>query len=94
MPINVKGHMVVNEVVEKTPSPPVEPTTFKWNSIKTTAQTEEVVAKPVVRKRPHPTAPPLIPEQPSTYHHQVEGDLHKLINKKSDYLTDMLDFND
>jgi hypothetical protein len=32
-------------------------------------------------------------ELPSHYHHEVDGDLHKLINKKSDYLVDMLDFD-
>lgn len=32
-------------------------------------------------------------EQPSNYHHDIDGDLHKLINKKSEYLKDMLDFD-
>lgn len=32
-----------------------------------------------------------IVEEPSRYHNIKEGDLHKLINKKSDYLNDMLD---
>ena len=30
-------------------------------------------------------------EEPSRYHNVKEGDLHKLINKKSEYLNDMLD---
>lgn len=32
-----------------------------------------------------------IVEEPSRYHNIKEGDLHKLINKRSDYLNDMLD---
>lgn len=32
-----------------------------------------------------------IVEEPSRYHNVKEGDLHKLINKKSEYLNDMLD---
>lgn len=31
-------------------------------------------------------------ETPSHYHEEVHGELHKLFNKKSDYLRDILDF--
>ena len=29
-------------------------------------------------------------ESPEKYHHIKDGDLHRMINKKSDYLSDML----
>lgn len=32
-------------------------------------------------------------ETPSHYHEEVHGELHKLFNKKSDYLRDILDFD-
>lgn len=47
----------------------------------------EVIIKPIVRQFVEKE----IMEEPSRYHNIKEGDLHKLINKKSDYLNDMLD---
>jgi hypothetical protein len=47
----------------------------------------EVRTKPIVRQLVQKE----IVEEPSRYHNIKEGDLHKLINKKSDYLNDMLD---
>ena len=46
------------------------------------------IVEPVVRKEVVAETT----EQPSNYHHDIDGDLHKLINKNSDYLKDMLNF--
>lgn len=83
MPLIVGKHIEKKPEVEDKPVPP-PPVEYKWN-------TEE---RRMVRvKEPIETAPAVpVVEITSTYHHQVDGDLHKLINKKSEYLKDMLDF--
>ena len=42
----------------------------------------------VVEEKPKPVA--VVEEAPEKYHHIKDGELHKMINKKSDYLNDML----
>ncbi len=48
---------------------------------------KETPKQPVVKKI---EVKQVIDESPEKYHHIKEGELHKMINKKSDYLTDML----
>lgn len=58
------------------PIPKVEPVTFK-----------QIKETPIVKEI---NKPEIIEETP-TYHEIHDGDLHKMINRKSTYLTDMLD---
>lgn len=56
-----------------------------------------IIAKNIIVNGQEIKSPPKI-EEPKTvheekidnYHHEEHGDLHKLINKKSDYLADMM----
>lgn len=94
MPIVVKGEIVIKTVEEKVS----QPMQFKWDSnlrkivpneqpeaVKIQPKPMQVIHKKVVEKE--------IVEPPSNYHEEVHGELHKLFNKKSDYLRDILDFD-
>jgi hypothetical protein len=85
MPIIIKGDLVTKPVEEK-PTP--QPLGLRWNDIVRNEQSKsepvKLVRRQVVEKE--------IVETPSHYHEEVHGELHKLFNKKSDYLRDILDF--
>lgn len=97
MPIIVKGQMSVKTVEQNTPQAgtyrwdPIERKIVKVEEPKTEANQSvvepkkiQVIHKQVVQKE--------TVEPPSHYVNQVHGDLEKKINTKSDYLRDMLDF--
>jgi len=89
MPIIVKGEMIFKEV-EKKPTP--QPMTFKWNDIvNRNVPVEQPKPEPVKIQRQ--VVEKEIIETPSNYHEEFHGELHKLFNKKSDYLRDILDFD-
>jgi hypothetical protein len=96
MSLIVKGQMTVKTVESNSPSVG----SYKWDpELKRIVKVEEpkkitqpvkepkniqVIHKQVVQKE--------TVEPPSHYHHETHGELEKLINTKSDYLKDMLDF--
>jgi hypothetical protein len=47
---------------------------------------EKLRQQSVVEEKPKP----VMEEAPEKYHHIKDGELHKMINKKSEYLNDML----
>ena len=58
-----------------------------------------IIAKNIIVKGQETKSPPkieepkiVIEEKIDNYHHEEHGDLHKLINKKSGYLNDMIGF--
>lgn len=95
MPIIMKGNMIVGKV-EQQKAPP---NTFKWDSdIKKLVKVEEPVkiTESIVKKE----EPVIITKQkivkehvesPSHYYKEQHGELEKMFNKKSEYLSDMLD---
>ena len=99
MPIILKGQMTVKTVEQDAPPPG----SYKWDpELKKIVKIEE--PKPVQEIKQPVKEPKKIQvihrqvvqketvEPPSHYHHETHGDLQKLINTKSDYLKDMLDF--
>lgn len=98
MPLIIKGEINLEKVEQKTPAQLV---THRWdNKLNRIVPVEENKPEPVVVK-PEPVKPIIkrqvvekeIVETPSHYHEEVHGELHKLFNKKSDYLRDILDFD-
>lgn len=92
MPIIVRGEIKVGKVEQNS----AQPVNYKWdNKLNRIVPVEEikpeqpkpvkVIHKQVIEKE--------IVETPSLYHEETHGELHKLFNKKSDYLRDILDLD-
>jgi hypothetical protein len=96
MPLILKGSMTVKTVESDSPSAG----SYRWDpETKKIVKVEE--PKPIEQSVKEPKKIQVIHRQvvqketvepPSHYHHETHGDLQKLINTKSDYLKDMLDF--
>jgi hypothetical protein len=56
-----------------------------WNKTVNKKVPDEKITKQIIEKE--------IVETPSNYHEEHHGELHKLFNKKSDYLRDILDLD-
>lgn len=96
MPLIVKGEIVIKTVEEKVS----QPMQYRWDNIRNKiVPNEEPKPEPVkVQSKPmqiihRQVTEKEIVETPSHYHEEVHGELHKLFNKKSDYLRDILDFD-
>lgn len=86
MPLILK-HGEVNKVESK--APPVDG--YKWdNDLKKMVKPEAAPTPKVEKVIIKETKPETVEEQ-SHYHEVHDGELHRLFNTKSDYLTDMLD---
>lgn len=101
MPIIVKGQMSVKTVEQNTP----QAGTYRWDPIERKIvkveepklEAKQEVKQPVVEPKKiqvihRQVVQKETVEPPSHYVNQVHGDLEKKINTKSDYLRDMLDF--
>lgn len=73
----IAKNLVVGEHVKETAPPPPPKQVSIFEKLR---QQQEVVD--VVEKK--------VEKSPEKYHHVKEGELHKMINKKSEYLSDML----
>lgn len=101
MPIILKGKMEVKTVEQKQTAQPMR---YKWDSnlrkivpVEEPLPKEEEPVKHEVKQKPIQIIHKQVVqketvEPPSHYVNQVHGDLEKKINTKSDYLRDMLDF--
>jgi len=97
MPLIVRGEIKIKTVEQKETAQPMQ---YKWDNdlkrivpvelpkpepVKIQPKPMQIIHKQVIEKE--------IVETPSLYHEETHGDLHKLFNKKSDYLRDILDFD-
>lgn len=71
----IAKNIVLGEVAK--PAAPAEPP-------KQVSIFEKLRQQPVVEEKT------IVEEAPEKYHHVKDGELHKMINKKSEYLNDML----
>lgn len=77
-----------NIIVGGSPVPPTEPEKGSWEHLR-----NEKPKK--VRSEKKPIEPEtIIKEEKPKYHDIHDGDLHKLINTQSSYLSDMIDLKD
>lgn len=97
MPLIVKGEIKIKTVEQKETAQPMQ---YKWDNVlnrivpvetpkpepvKIQTKPMQIIHKQVIEKE--------VVEPPSNYHEETHGDLHKMFNKKSDYLRDILDFD-
>ena len=84
------GIIAKNIIVGGQPLPPTEPEKGSWGHLR---KEKPVIAK--VRSEKMPVEPEsIVVEEKPKYHEIHDGDLHKLINTKSSYLSDMIDLKD
>lgn len=94
MGIFVKGKTIVDLAEVQSLSNQIvkpEPKTISFDGNKNIKDIINQKLKESVKPVTQPVLKQELVEEPSRYHNIKEGDLHKLINKKSDYLNDMLD---
>lgn len=92
MPIIIKGEIVHKELEQKTAPTPV---IGKWDSLsRSFVKTEEKEKKIIEPIQVHKEV--FVKQEETSvshYHEEKHGELHKLFNKKSDYLRDILDLD-
>lgn len=82
------GIIAKNIVVGGKPIPPTEPEKGSWGHLRTDQPKK-------VRSDKLPVDPEtIVKEEKPKYHNIHDGDLHKLINTQSSYLSDMIDLKD